>query len=97
VKCGRRGTCVCCRGGGVAHGARGGRTTQRKGVTITIWDYFVNSPKERAALMQVANAWAKSTGNTVVNPGDITDCATKYPLAAQAAAPRHRASSCTIA
>ena len=59
------------------------QTTQKKGVTITIWDYFVNSPKERAALMQVANAWAKSTGNTVVNPGDITDSLTKYPLAAQ--------------
>jgi arabinogalactan oligomer/maltooligosaccharide transport system substrate-binding protein len=58
-------------------------TTPKKGVTITIWDYFVNSPKERAALMTVANAWAKSTGNKVVNPGDVTDSLNKYPLAAK--------------
>src|SRR5882672_1258691 len=44
--------------------------SQKKGVTVTIWDFFVNSPKERAALMQVAHQWAKQTGNTVVNPGD---------------------------
>jgi arabinogalactan oligomer/maltooligosaccharide transport system substrate-binding protein len=57
--------------------------THKKGVTITIWDYFVNSPKERAALMTVANQWAKKTGNSVVNPGDVADSLTKYPLAAK--------------
>jgi arabinogalactan oligomer/maltooligosaccharide transport system substrate-binding protein len=55
----------------------------KKGVNITIWDYFVNSPKERAALMKVANQWAKATGNTVTNPGDVTDSLNKYPLAAK--------------
>jgi arabinogalactan oligomer/maltooligosaccharide transport system substrate-binding protein len=56
---------------------------QSKAATITIWDFFVNSPKERAALMVVANQWAKKTGNKVVNPGDVADSLTKYPLAAR--------------
>lgn len=60
-----------------------GVTAPKKGVTVTIWDYFVNSPKERDALMQVANQWAKQTGNTVTNPGDVTDSLNKYPLAAK--------------
>ncbi len=58
-------------------------SAQSKGVTITIWDYFVNSPKERAALMTVANKWATQTGNKIVNPGDVTDSLNKYPLAAK--------------
>ena len=53
------------------------------GRVITIWDYFVNSPKERAALMRVANAWAKKTGNKVSNPGDVAESLQKYPLAAR--------------
>ena len=60
-----------------------GVTAPKKGVTVTIWDYFVNSPKERDALMLVANQWAKQTGNTVTNPGDVTDSLNKYPLAAK--------------
>ena len=56
---------------------------QSKAATVTIWDFFVNSPKERAALMVVANQWAKKTGNKVVNPGDVADSLTKYPLAAR--------------
>jgi arabinogalactan oligomer / maltooligosaccharide transport system substrate-binding protein len=63
--------------------AASSQASARKGVTLTIWDYFVNSPKERDALMQVANQWAKQTGNTVTNPGDVTDSLNKYPLAAQ--------------
>ena len=67
----------------VASAATARPATHKKGVTITIWDYFVNSPKERDALMTVANQWAKKTGNTVVNPGDVADSLTKYPLAAK--------------
>ena len=67
----------------VASAATARPGTHKKGVTITIWDYFVNSPKERAALMTVANQWAKKTGNSVVNPGDVADSLTKYPLAAK--------------
>lgn len=63
--------------------ARTDRTEQSKAATITIWDFFVNSPKERAALMRVANDWAKKTGNKVANPGDVADSLTKYPLAAR--------------
>lgn len=63
--------------------ARTDRAGGSKAATITIWDFFVNSPKERAALMRVADAWAKKTGNKVVNPGDVADSLTKYPLAAR--------------
>jgi arabinogalactan oligomer / maltooligosaccharide transport system substrate-binding protein len=55
----------------------------KSGVTITLWDYFVNSPAERAALVSVANQWAQKTGNTVVDAGDVTDSLNKYPLAAK--------------
>src|SRR3954466_13953130 len=43
----------------VASSATARPSTHKKGVTITIWDFFVNSPKERDALMTVANQWAK--------------------------------------
>ena len=42
----------------------------QKGKTITLWDFFIGSPKERAALNRVAQQWARKTGNKVVNPGD---------------------------
>jgi arabinogalactan oligomer / maltooligosaccharide transport system substrate-binding protein len=54
-----------------------------KGATITIWDYFISAPKERATLNRVAQQWAKKTGNKVVNPGDVQDSINKFKIAAR--------------
>jgi arabinogalactan oligomer / maltooligosaccharide transport system substrate-binding protein len=59
------------------------RGAKAQGVTVQIWDYFINSPKERATLMRVANQWARKTGNKVSNPGDVAESLQKYPLAAR--------------
>jgi arabinogalactan oligomer / maltooligosaccharide transport system substrate-binding protein len=55
----------------------------QKGKTITIWDYFINSQKERTALNAVAQQWAKKTGNRVVNAGDIAESKNKFKLSAR--------------
>ena len=55
----------------------------QKGKTITLWDYFISAPKERAALNRVAQQWAKKTGNKVVNPGDVSESMDKFRLAAR--------------
>jgi maltose-binding protein MalE len=63
------------------------KATQHKGVTITIWDYFdapPNGTAERNAMMKVANAWAKKTGNKVVNPGYVAQKEDKFIQAAPA-------------
>jgi maltose-binding protein MalE len=60
---------------------------KKKGVTITIWDYFdapPNGTAERNAMMKVANAWAKKTGNKVVNPGYVAQKEDKFIQAAPA-------------
>lgn len=54
-----------------------------KGKTITLWDYFISAPKERAALNRVAQEWARKTGNKVVNPGDVQESMDKFRLAAR--------------
>ena len=53
------------------------------GKTITLWDYFISAPKERAALNRVAQQWAKKTGNKVVNPGDVAESMDKFRLSAR--------------
>jgi arabinogalactan oligomer/maltooligosaccharide transport system substrate-binding protein len=55
----------------------------QRGVTITLWDFFIGSPKERAALNRVAQQWARRTGNRVVNPGDVNDSLNKFRLSAR--------------
>jgi arabinogalactan oligomer / maltooligosaccharide transport system substrate-binding protein len=55
----------------------------KKGKTITLWDFFISAPKERAALNKVAQQWAKKTGNTVVNPGDVSESMDKFRLSAR--------------
>jgi arabinogalactan oligomer / maltooligosaccharide transport system substrate-binding protein len=55
----------------------------QKGKTITIWDYFIGSPKERAALNTVAQQWARKTGNKVVNAGDVDASKDKFKLSAR--------------
>jgi arabinogalactan oligomer/maltooligosaccharide transport system substrate-binding protein len=55
----------------------------QKGKTITIWDYFVGSPTERAALNTVAQQWARKTGNKVVNAGDVDASKDKFKLSAR--------------
>jgi arabinogalactan oligomer/maltooligosaccharide transport system substrate-binding protein len=55
----------------------------QKGKTITIWDYFIGSPKERAALNTVAQQWARKTGNKVVNAGDVDGSKDKFKLSAR--------------
>jgi arabinogalactan oligomer / maltooligosaccharide transport system substrate-binding protein len=55
----------------------------QKGKTITLWDFFISAPKERAALNRVAQDWARKTGNKVVNPGDVTESMDKFRLAAR--------------
>jgi arabinogalactan oligomer/maltooligosaccharide transport system substrate-binding protein len=55
----------------------------QKGKTITLWDFFIGSPKERAALNRVAQQWARKTGNKVVNPGDVNDSQNKFRLSAR--------------
>jgi arabinogalactan oligomer/maltooligosaccharide transport system substrate-binding protein len=55
----------------------------QKGKTITIWDYFIGSPKERTALNTVAQQWAKKTGNKVVNAGDVDASKDKFKLSAR--------------
>jgi arabinogalactan oligomer/maltooligosaccharide transport system substrate-binding protein len=59
------------------------QATPQKGKTITLWDFFISAPKERAALNRVAQEWAKKTGNKVVNPGDVTESMDKFRLAAR--------------
>ena len=54
-----------------------------KGKTITLWDFFISAPKERAALNRVAQQWAKKTGNKVVNPGDVSESMDKFRLTAR--------------
>jgi arabinogalactan oligomer / maltooligosaccharide transport system substrate-binding protein len=54
-----------------------------KGKTITLWDFFISAPKERAALNRVAQQWAKKTGNRVVNPGDVSESMDKFRLSAR--------------
>ena len=63
------------------------KATQKKGVTITIWDYFdapPNGTAERNAMLKVANQWAKKTGNKVVDPGYVADKENKFIQAAPA-------------
>jgi len=63
------------------------KATQKKGVTITIWDYFdapPNGTAERTAMLKVANQWAKKTGNKVVDPGYVADKENKFIQAAPA-------------
>jgi arabinogalactan oligomer/maltooligosaccharide transport system substrate-binding protein len=55
----------------------------KKGKTITLWDFFISAPKERAALNRVAQQWAKKTGNRVVNPGDVSESMDKFRLSAR--------------
>jgi arabinogalactan oligomer / maltooligosaccharide transport system substrate-binding protein len=55
----------------------------KKGKTITLWDFFISAPKERAALNSVAQQWARKTGNTVVNPGDVQESMDKFRLSAR--------------
>src|SRR3954453_13083358 len=53
----------------------------KKGVTITIWDYFDAPPKgtaEGTAMLKVANQWAKKTGNKVVDPGYVAHKEDKF-------------------
>jgi arabinogalactan oligomer/maltooligosaccharide transport system substrate-binding protein len=60
---------------------------QKKGVTITIWDYFdapPNGTAERNAMLAVANQWAKKTGNKVVDPGYVASKEDKFVQAAPA-------------
>jgi arabinogalactan oligomer / maltooligosaccharide transport system substrate-binding protein len=60
---------------------------QKKGVTITIWDYFdapPNGTAERTAMLAVANQWAKKTGNKVVDPGYVASREDKFVQAAPA-------------
>lgn len=59
------------------------QASAQKGKTITIWDYFIGSPKEREALNRVAQQWAKKTGNKVVNAGDVDASKDKFKLAAR--------------
>ena len=59
------------------------QATAHKGKTITLWDFFIGSPKERAALNRVAQQWARKTGNRVVNPGDVNDSQNKFRLSAR--------------
>jgi arabinogalactan oligomer/maltooligosaccharide transport system substrate-binding protein len=54
-----------------------------KGKTITLWDFFISAPKERAALNRVAQQWARKTGNKVVNPGDVSESMDKFRLTAR--------------
>ena len=59
----------------------------KKGVTITIWDYFdapPNGTAERNAMLAVANKWAKKTGNKVVDPGYVAQKEDKFIQAAPA-------------
>jgi maltose-binding protein MalE len=59
----------------------------KKGVTITIWDYFdapPNGTAERTAMLKVANQWAKKTGNKVVDPGYVAQKEDKFIQAAPA-------------
>jgi len=59
----------------------------KKGVTITIWDYFdapPNGTAERTAMLKVANQWAKKTGNKVVDPGYVAQKEDKFVQAAPA-------------
>jgi arabinogalactan oligomer/maltooligosaccharide transport system substrate-binding protein len=53
------------------------------GKTITLWDFFISAPKERAALNRVAQQWARKTGNKVVNPGDVAESMDKFRLSAR--------------
>jgi arabinogalactan oligomer / maltooligosaccharide transport system substrate-binding protein len=59
------------------------KAAPQKGKTITLWDFFISAPKERAALNRVAQQWAKKTGNKVVNPGDVTESMDKFRLSAR--------------
>lgn len=59
----------------------------KKGVTITIWDYFdapPNGTAERTAMLAVANQWAQKTGNKVVDPGYVASKEDKFVQAAPA-------------
>ena len=38
------------------------KAAPQKGKTITLWDFFIGSPKERAALNRVAQQWARKNG-----------------------------------
>jgi arabinogalactan oligomer/maltooligosaccharide transport system substrate-binding protein len=51
--------------------------------TITIWDGFHDSPRERAALNRVAQEWARATRNSVVNAGDVNDPVNQFKVAAR--------------
>jgi maltose-binding protein MalE len=53
--------------------------------TITLWDFFPPSPSpERQTLLNVAKQWAKATGNSVVDPGQVANAVTKFQTAAPA-------------
>lgn len=64
----------------VAHAAA---RTARTSATITIWDNFAGSPRERAALNRVAQEWARATGSRVVNGGDVNDPINQFKVAAR--------------
>ena len=50
-----------------------GDTAARAGKTITLWDYLQQRAKGARRAQRVAQAWAKKTGNKVVNPGDVAE------------------------
>jgi maltose-binding protein MalE len=63
------------------------KAAHKKGVTITIWDYFdapPNGTAERNAMLAVAQQWAKKTGNKVVDPGYVAQKEDKFIQAAPA-------------
>src|SRR3954465_10056103 len=67
--------------------AKSATASHKKGVTITIWDYFdapPNGTAERTAMLKVANQWAKKTGNKVVDPGYVAQKEDKFVQAAPA-------------
>src|SRR3954468_5479259 len=67
--------------------AKSATASHKKGVTITIWDYFdapPNGTAERTAMLKVANQWAKKTGNKVVDPGYVAQKEDKFIQAAPA-------------
>lgn len=63
--------------------ARSSQAAAQKGKTITVWDFFIGSPKERAAFNAVAQQWARKTGNKVVNAGDVDGSKDKFKLSAR--------------
>lgn len=67
----------------IAFAAQAGARSSQSGVTITIWDDFKGSPRERSALNRVAQQWARRTGNRVVNAGDVNDPINQFKTSAR--------------